>query len=1524
MDNQISFFLNGQPVTIQNPDPELLLIDYLRDPEVGLTGAKKGCGQGGCGACTVILSDWDEENEEATHRSINSCLRPVCSLGGLSITTIEGTGAVGSTSQQYAKFNPTFSRGGAKLTELEPSPEWLKTRKELQAFRANKVEKAVSQLKSLQRLHTKDRAHRTEVKNDRLPGQTQPDKHDGMNPVAHRLAINNGTQCGYCTTGFVMNMSAFLAANPSPTKQEIEDIFDGNICRCTGYRSILTGMKTFASDLTEKDIDNRMICETEDKCEQVLVNTKVNIPFPAEAQSLPTPTRVERNGKNWYTPLSIEELQEIFAYHAGENIRPLFGNTSFGVYADEVSAATVHVDLKLLWELRGINKDKEGIRAGSLTTYSELLDYFVTNKVAESSNHAALNFMARRTAGMIVRNAGSIGGNTMLTLKHIHAGEPFPSDLLTALTATRCKIEYLIISTGDRYEATVEELVAGILDQPELVHDILLLTYHFPASAKNEIALAQKVALRQVNSHSIVNCTTRYALGKGNSISEVEIVFGGIAPFPWRASMTEKLLKGQQLSMDLVAQALRTLSNEVTREQERWSERLAGLPSEGLENGYRLTLAKSFLYKSIVNALEKVQPKAISAEIKSSGQVKWGNWGVTSGQQFFEDQKWRAPVARPIIKLMAFHQAMGQVHYTHEIELPPLGKNAAFIQSRRALANFHFIVPGRKSKVNSDRLRLHLAQEFAGFYELITSEDIPKGGVNYQGMGGDQPLFAVDRVNYAGQVIAMVIADSEQEAIRIAEYASDNCVGYDTVKLPKGKGGKKAWGKEWTEPILSIDKAIERKSIFPDAPKSAAFVSHIWKITRPGSDLSWSDQARDVLDKKSKKETKQIDQRNVIRVTNNQVAGGQIHFYMETQSCVAYPEDGDRMIVHPSSQSPNAMHQTAAMAIGSEHNKIDVAIRQLGGGYGGKTEQTRFVIGPTAVAAKVLNIPIRLAMKREHDSEMIGKRHAYYGNYQVAVDPGKFNETDRGLIRGLDIQLYGDGGAFYDCSFVVSNCIQLRLDNAYNIKNFNTQLDVCRTNTAPNTAMRAFGDVQGKLILENAIDDAAYAVDMDPYELRKRNMYYRGDVTPFGQALSYCYMRDVWDYCLEKSNYSKKVDDVAEFNKANKWTKRGVYMLPVKYGSGYNLKMIEQATAMVSIYSGDGSVVINQGAIDMGQGAHTQIEQIAAYVLNVPMEMIQVLTARTSSIPNPTSTGGSTGTAYHGEAVKQACEVMRARLLEFGQSLLRDNGQEWCVKQGINYWDFPNGWAAEVELTPDHPTLIWQHLITLAYQYRIELVSTFNAKITGGSTPVPVMTFKQADEQPQIPFIENTDPKVVTGSVDSFNGFTFSAACAMVEVDVLTGETKILSADLVYDMGYSLNPAIDIGQVEGAFMQGVGYVMTEKLVFEPDGEEKGRLNTVNTWRYKPPAITTIPLELNTYLYPRSRSSEVPVNPNGILSAKEVGEPPLVLATSVFFAIKAAVRASRLERKLNGLFKMDAPATVQEVSKALEVRARDFK
>ena len=1512
--NRVTFFLNGRQVTIDDPAPDLLLIDYLRSPDVALAGPKKPCGQGGCGGCTVILSRWNEQKQEPEHRAINSCLRPVCALGGLVVTTVEGTGGVRRPNPEFLLHSPVSTRGGAPSSAPD-APAIVAAAKAA----AEKREEVADSIDAA--LSTRKGVKAAVALREEVAEHPSDASHLGMNPVAYQLALNNGSQCGYCSVGFVMNMSEFITNNPKATKKEIEDAFDGNLCRCTGYRSILTGMKTFASDWTKEDEAERMKCLPDEGCAAQLPG-KVEIPFPPAARGPAEPVSSHGAGQEWRAPQTLAELAQLLTANRGKKIRLVHGNTSYGIYKDEFPSTQLFVDIRLIPELYANSARADELTIGAGNTYDDLITVAAgqlkVRKLDETSPLGALDFMARRTAGRIVRNAASLGGNTMLVLRHITEknSEPFPSDLFTALVAVDARISYLELDdAGGFHTATVtaEQLTDAVVEDPTLADRIVLTHYRLPLGGGKESVLAQKVALREVNAHSIVNATTRLAFAGKQVVEQVALVFGGIAPYPWRARKTEEAMRGKKLELAQAEALIGILEKEVRAELKRWAPRMAGLPDEGFTNEYRVQLAVSFLYKAIVNALQK-QGVPVPPEVASSGLITWGHWPVSDGRQYYESQAYKQPVGQPYIKITAMYQTSGQLHYTHELPVPPLTVNGAFVQSRRALANFHFVLPGKDRPVNAAALKAHLADYADSFVDLITAGNITQGGINYQGMGMDQPLFADPMVNYVGQSIALVLATSETEAIRLAEYVSATCIGYRPVN----------WPAPWNKPILELEDAIKLGSIFPDTPAAAPYVAHIWKITRPGSRFDWT-RPKDPIDRAVKVRQTKVDGLTCSVIENTQTCGGQVHFYMETQACVALPIDEGRFEVHPSTQSPMEMHQTTAMALGAQYNHIEVEVAPVGGGFGGKTEQARFVTGPTAVAAKATKRPVRVAVPRDEDSSMIGKRHAYYGQYQIAIDRGDARPEDRGIIRGLQAKLWGDGGAFYDCSFIVSNCVQMRTDNAYRIANFESQIDVCRTNTAPSTAFRSFGDVQGKNIIENAIDDAAFAIGMRAEDVREKNMYDRGDVTPFGQALSYCYIKQVWSYLKEKSHYAEKRAAVEAYNRRNKWRKHGLAMIPVKYGSGYNLKQLEQAAAIVVVNQADGSITVHHGGVEIGQGLATQALQVASYVLNVPMSMIFIDSVDTSITPNPTSTGASTGTPYTAEAVKQTCQVLRERLTEFGYRMLKDNGDDWCKARGIDFWNYgQQGWAATVEIQ-GRSLLIWQNLVQLAYQKRVNLLATFTAKVRGGGTEVPAMTFKPQDQQPNLPGIKRDPTAPLGGGVDSFVGFTYSAALAVVDVDILTGEVKILSADVMYDMGWSMNPAIDIGQVEGAFIQGVGYLMTEKLVFEPEGDAQGRLNTTNTWRYKIPAVTTIPLELNVHLFPRNLPSVegIPEDPHDIFSAKEVGEPPLVLANSVFFAIKDAIRASRLERGLSGLFRFDAPATVQEVLRACEVSAADL-
>ncbi|GAB3434596.1 molybdopterin cofactor-binding domain-containing protein [Actinophytocola sediminis] len=1373
MNATVSFLLNGRLVTLENPPSHLLLIDYLRSPAVGLTGAPKECGPGGCGACTVILSARDADSGELTHRSVDSCLRQVRALDGHAVTTIAGTGQT---------VRPVPARNALATARAVAAP-------------------------------------------------IVDGRRGGRNPVAHRLVIT------------------------------LDDALDGHPGRRTGRRPLLTGTRTFPGDRA----------------------------FEALTAVPPAANRLRVGGRVWGRPATLAELVELLAEFPGGHTRLVNGNTSVGVYPEDIRAADVLIDVQLVPELRAVAVRDEWADVGAGTTYGELLelldDIRRTRVLDEDTGVGALWFMARRTAGTIVRDTATIGGNTMLVLDHIDAGQPFPSGLLTALVAVRAEVSVRWATGDDQPERLpLAQLVDRVADDRTWLDGLVLLTYHLPLTAPPTAAVfAQKVAPRDLTAHALVNATTSLRL-TNTTVADAVVVLGGIAPHPWRPARTEAALRGSTLDLAGFGRLADILRVEVGEELDSWRERLSTVPGGGVTDEYRVQLAIAFLYKAVVNALLKVAPAEVPAAERSAG-VRWPGDGVRRHPV----QGWTAPLAQPAIKLTAFYQATGQLTHTREAPVPARTANAAFVPSTAALANYHFRLPGTDGgPVERAELVAHLSVRWPGFLDLVTHEQLPAHGINFQGVGGDQPLLAVRRVSYVGQAVALVVADGEQEAGTIADYVAAHCLGYTEVR---------EWPPEWRRPVLTIEQAVERGSIFPDHPTTANFNSHIWQVTRPGSDLSWV-LDRSPLHREPSHTTAIVDGVECVLVSNAQSTGGQAHRYLGPQSCLVEPLAGDRWRIVPSARSPMEAHQTAAMALGIEHHRIEVDLHPAGG----TTEQTRFVVGPAVVAANALHRPVRLAMPHDADTGMTGRRHAIHGAYQVAIDP-----TTK-LLHGIDTRMLADGGAFYDCSFIVANSLQLRTDNAYRVANFRSRIDVCRTNKAPSTAFRAFGDIQGKLIIENAIDDAAYAAGLDPAEVRERNLYQRGDVTAFGQALTDCHLREVWTYLRETCQYDRRVAEVAEFNRRNRWRKRGIALLPVKYGSGYNLLQLEQAVAYLAVYASDGSVVIHQGGVELARGLDTRV--VAATVLNVPVDLVRVEGRDTAVTPTPT------GTYYSAEAVKQAGEQLRGRLTEFGYRMLAEKGQDWCCANQIDFWNYgKQGWATP-RTNPITGTsrLIWQNLVQVAYQQRVDLVVSFTANLRGERHPVPALTFKPMDQQRDIPGIEVDREATPGGAVDSFPDFTYAAACSTVEVDILTGEVTVLRADIANDIGWSPHPAVDIAAVERAFVQGIGYVLTEDLVFQPAGGP----DPADAWRYQPPAVTTIPLEFNTHLFPRGLAPEVPGNPTDALSATEVGEPPLVLATSVFLAVKDAVRTSRLERGHPGLFRLDAPATVQEVRRACAV------
>jgi xanthine dehydrogenase/oxidase len=1452
--NELRFFLNGEPVVIRDVDPTRLLADYLRSPDVGLTGTKIGCKQGGCGACTVMLSSWDATTGQVEHRSVNSCLRPLASLDGMLVTTVEGTGSV---------------------------------------------------------------------------------KSGCISEVQECLAVNNGTQCGYCTPGWVMNMTAAVAqcGRKPGTKAQIEELFDGNICRCTGYRPILYGFKkSFASDWNPAE-DERgcMTCQV-DPAEAVDKVAPVEVTFPPELQQPPRPVAYAVDGYRWIRPVTLEGLLGVMQQFPDRNdVRLVGGNTSIGVYPRTVENPHVFIDVSQVPQLHEMQAGGASLRLGGGLTYHELIAV-LDERIAAGGNDAALpalkamRYMAGRTAGTIVRNAATLAGNTMLAVRHAQDGVPFPSDCFTALAALDTQVRLIAPGWTAPRQLGLLEFAAQWQASKDLQAGCVLVDYEVRLTGSDEFAQTYKTALREVNAHSIVNAGLRVKLDASQAITDIAIVFGGLTPLATRMQMTEEVLLGRTWNAQTLDAGLAALRMEIDALFERYAERYAQLPDEGFSHAYKRQLAESYWYKYFIEVMEW-RGLEVPSSLRSAGER--AARPVSHGTQAYVSYPSEYPGNLPFIKIEAYLQTTGEAVYTHDIPLPRRGLNAAPVQSTVALGTCAYAVPGVIGNATPAQVLVALRDLFPGVVDYVSAIDVP--GPVFDGMAGDDPVFAVSVqesqctngqlptgydtsapmwLSGFGQSIGMVIAEDEQLAQQAAWHLQTQWCVFTAC-----------------QPVLDIPPtdAGRNRLVFLDKPPAATWYSHIWKITREGTQLGWvpvrdpdqPDPAEPVVVAGVSVPQPRHDDVACTRVSSTQRVGSQVHFYMETQSAFAEVLEDRQIRIHASTQDPNSVQAGVARLLQLPQNKVDVRVKRVGGGYGGKCGQSVFPAVMAAVAAWKLNRPVRLAGLRQVDTSMFGHRHPAQANYNIAIGDATDPAT-HGKLMGFQADYWLDGGRTYDCSFVISDCLALRSDTAYSIPNWNCVADVCRTNKTTATSMRTVGMIQAALMVEDAVEAAAHSVNLLAEDVRERNLYKPGESTPYGEPLESCYMKEVWDYTMHKSSFRTRLAAIEAFNASNRWRKRGISLIPVKYGSGFNLTMLEQGGALIEVYDQDGTVLVRHGGIEMGQGLNTKMAQIVAVALNVPMGIIRVAENDTAVVPNPESTGASTGTSFNGGAAQKACRTLRKRLEDFCFRLLAQNGAQWCRENFVDFWDHAEGWRAQVPGQPG--TTLWQKIVGQAFSARLNLSAQARVRIPGGEKPDTGLTFKEVDGQPA------SEP------VDYFNGYTFSAACSEVEVDVLTGETTILRCDVVYDAGRSLNPAVDVGQVEGGFVQGLGYVTSEELTYQPADSSTdpsttrpapGALYTVNTWEYKPPAAQSIPIELNVMMFPRELAPAAP-DPGDILSSKEIGEPPMTLAVSAFFAIKNAVMAARRDRGHHEWFQMDAPATVQRVRQACLVEQEDLR
>jgi xanthine dehydrogenase large subunit len=710
-------------------------------------------------------------------------------------------------------------------------------------------------------------------------------------------------------------------------------------------------------------------------------------------------------------------------------------------------------------------------------------------------------------------------------------------------------------------------------------------------------------------------------------------------------------------------------------------------------------------------------------------------------------------------------------------------------------------------------LDLTAVREAPGVVAVLQAADIP-GENNCGPVLHDDPILADTLVQYLGQPVFAVVATSYELARRAAALAkSDDVVRYEPL-----------------EPVLTIEEARARRH----------YVLPPQRLTRgsPSARIAAAPH----------------------RLAGEFEVGGQEQFYLEGQAAYAIPAELDGVHVYSSTQHPSEMQAVVAHMLGRPAHSVVCECRRMGGGFGGKESQSAVFACVAALACARLRRPVKLRVDRDDDFLITGKRHDALYRYEAGYD-------DDGRLLGLRVEIALRAGYSADLSGAVATRAVCHVDNAYFLSDVEIVALCCKTNTQSNTAFRGFGGPQGALVTEVILDGIARALGRDPIDIRLANYYGIGarDLTPYGQRVEDNLLAPLTARLLETSDYRARREAVAAFNAKSPVLKRGIAFSPVKFGISFNVAFLNQAGALVHLYR-DGSVLVNHGGTEMGQGVNTKVAQVVADVFGLPLAQVRVTATDTSKIANTSATAASTGSDLNGKAAEDAATTIRERLAQVAAQTLGGEAAKVRFEQG--------------QVIGEGAAMPFAQLVNAAYLARVQLWSD-------GFYATPKIHW---------------DASTMTGH--PFYYFAYGAAVSEVVVNTLTGESKLLRADLLHDVGRSINPAIDIGQIEGGFIQGVGWLTTETLWWNRDG----RLMTHAPSTYKIPAVSDTPAAFDVRLYANEN-----VEPT-VFRSKAVGEPPLLLAFSVLLAMRDAIAAAAPDARRAP--PLDAPATPEAVLTAL--------
>uniref|UniRef100_A0A240PL19 FAD-binding PCMH-type domain-containing protein n=1 Tax=Anopheles epiroticus TaxID=199890 RepID=A0A240PL19_9DIPT len=1159
------------------------------------------------------------------------------------------------------------------------------------------------------------------------------DKQRGYHATQKLLAHFNGTQCGYCSPGMVMNMYSLLEAKKGKvTMEEIENSFGGNICRCTGYRPILDAFKSLAVDadpkLKEKCLDiedlTKICPKTGSACAGKCASAGKTNPNKGLHLSFD-------EQKEWHKVYNVSDIFAIFESIGNKPYTLVGGNTAHGVYRRS-DAIQVFIDINAVQELR-TSSVGGSLTVGAGTSLTELMELLATT-VKQNNSFSYFDHLIRHIdliANVPVRNTGTIAGN--LSIKNQH--NEFPSDLYLILEAANATLT-ILESQGKTSTIRPSEYVTLDMNKKLLLNVILP-----PLDPSIYVYRTFKIMPRAQNAHAYVNGAFLLKL-EGSNIVSSNICFGGIDPKFTHALKTEEFLKGKNLlTNETIQGALKTLASELSPD---WV-----LPDASPE--YRKNLALSLFYKFALNIAPELKA-SVKNEYKSGGTVL--ERPVSSGTQSFDTIKENWPLTKNIPKIEGLLQTSGEAKYANDLPVFPNELYAAFVL-------------GTESQTKIVDIDASEALKIPGVVAFYSAKDIP-GANNFMYfkhfMGPhEEQIFCSEKVLYHGQPVGLIVAETFNLANRASKLVKVQYETTTTARYPTVKDVLRA-------------KATER---LHDMPYST--LGEEYEAASEGS----------------------------IKVKGSFEIGGQYHYTMETQTSVCIPiEDG--MDVYSATQWIDFTQIAISKMLKVPENSLNLYVRRLGGGYGGKGTRATLVACAAALAAHKTQRPVRLVMTIEANMEAIGKRYGIVSNYEVDVEKdGKITKLHNEYVHDFGSCL---NEAMPHCAEFFRNC--------YDNKTWKTVAKAAVTDSASNTWCRAPGTTEGIAMVETIMEHVAHATGLEPLDVRMANM--PKDLKMY--ELLPQFRADV--------EYDARKKEIEQFNRENRWRKRGIAIVPMRYPLGY----FGSIHALVSIYHTDGTVAITHGGIEMGQGMNTKIAQVAAYILGIPMEKISIKPSANMTSPNAICTGGSMTSETVCFAVKKACEILLERMKP-----IRDEMKDAS----------------------------WETVVENSHMKNVDLCATY--------------MYKADDLQAYI---------------------IWGLACSEVEIDVLTGNVQLRRVDILEDTGESLSPGIDVGQVEGAFIMGVGYYLTEALVYDP---QTGALLTNRTWTYKPPGAKDIPVDFRVRFLQKSS------NATGVLRSKATGEPAMNLTVSVLCALRNAVLAARTDAgQPNEWVQLGAPSTPDQV------------